>query len=104
MSEGQQRRSIFDLCTFPAMKITLERGDFGFTYLLVAEDGRDILIQSDWDYPGTATTFGWRACECGATDGTVNCPHKTASEMIADAQAYLDEHIGESVEDPGYFQ
>lgn len=27
--------------------------------LIVAEDGRDILVQSDWDYPGFASTFGW---------------------------------------------
>lgn len=86
------------------MKITFARGDFGFTYLVVAEDGRDILIQSDWDYPGLASTFGWTPCECGTTDGTVDCPHKTASRMIAEAQEFLDRHIGDSVDDPGYFQ
>jgi hypothetical protein len=85
------------------MKITLERGDFG-TYLVVAEDGRDILIQNDFDYPGIASTFGWSPCECGATDGTVDCGHKTASQMIAEAQAFLDENIGQSVADPGYFE
>jgi hypothetical protein len=85
------------------MKITIQRGDFGFTYLLIAEDGREILIQSDWDYPGTAISFGWVPCEYGATDGTVDCLHKTASQMIAEAQAFLDDHIGDSVEDPGSF-
>jgi hypothetical protein len=85
------------------MKVTLQRGNLGFTYLLVTEDGRDILIQSDWDYPGIANTFGWVPCECGATDGTVNCLHKTASQMIAEAQEFLDDHIGDSVEDPGSF-
>jgi hypothetical protein len=85
------------------MKITLEQGDFG-TYLVVAEDGRDILIQTDFDYPGIASTFGWSPCECGATDGTVDCRHKTASQMIAEAQAFLDDNIGQSVEDPGYFE
>lgn len=85
------------------MNITLEQGDFG-TYLVVAEDGQDILIQTDFDYPGIASTFGWSPCECGATDGTVDCGHKSASQMIAKAQAFLDDNIGESVEDPGYFQ
>jgi len=85
------------------MKITLQKGDFGFTYLVVAEDGRDILIQSDWDYPGIASTFGWTPCECGATDGTVDCLHKTASQMIVEAQDYLDDHLGETMDDPGYF-
>ena len=72
------------------MQLTLKRGQF--------------FIQTDWDFPGAATTFGWRPCECGKTDGTVDCEHKTASEMIQQAQNYLDEHIGDSVEDPGYFQ
>ena len=85
------------------MKITLERGDFS-TYLIVAEDGRDILIQTDFDYPGIASTFGWSPCDCGATDGTVDCGHKAASQMIAEAQMFLDDNIGESVEDPGYFE
>lgn len=85
------------------MKIRLEKGDFGFCYLLVAEDGRDILIQTDWEYPSMATSFGWKACSCGRTDGTVNCAHKTASQMIGEAQDFLDDHIGDSIEDPGYF-
>lgn len=83
------------------MNITLESGDFG-TYLLVADDGAEVLVQTDWDFPGVASTFGWCPCHCGTTDGTVDCPHNTASEMIA-AAAYLDDHVGESVEDPGYF-
>jgi hypothetical protein len=26
---------------------------------IVNEDGRTILVQTDWDYPGVASTFGW---------------------------------------------
>ena len=26
---------------------------------IVAEDGRSVLIQTDWDYPGVANSFGW---------------------------------------------
>ena len=84
------------------MSITLEAGDFG-TYLLLADDGCDILIQTDWDYPGVASTFGWCPCDCGETDGTVDCPHRTASDMISEAGEYLDDHIGDTVDDPGYF-
>ena len=84
------------------MKITIQHGDFG-TYLLVAENGQELLVQSDWDFPGIANSFGWTPCICGATDGTVACAHKQASEMIAEAQAFLDDHIGEGTEDPGYF-
>jgi hypothetical protein len=85
------------------MKITLESGEFG-TYLLKAEDGQDVLIQTDYDFPGIASSFGWVSCKCGFTDGTVDCKHKTASEMIEDAGKYLDDHIGDTIEDPGYFE
>lgn len=49
------------------------------------------LIQSDWDYPGVASALGFVPCECGATDGTIDCPHKTAAEMIGAAYDYLEE-------------
>lgn len=26
---------------------------------ILAEDGRSVLVQTDWDYPGVASTFGW---------------------------------------------
>lgn len=104
-------------------------------YLITHDDGRDILIQSDWDFCGVASSFGWRpenkeecdwdtsecefcalkeecedgkfvSCQCWqfGTDGTVECPncHKTASEFISDAAAFLDDSP-DSVEDPGYF-
>jgi hypothetical protein len=71
-------------------------------YLLAADDGEEILIQADWDFPGVANTFGWSPCHCGTIAGTVDCPHKTASAMISDAAEYLDDHVGESVADPGY--
>lgn len=88
--------------------ITLENGDCG-TYEVTAEDGRSVLVQTDWDYPGTARTFGWNMAEekCAhtGTDGTVNCPDcgKTATAFISEAGAYLDDNIGAEAEDPGYF-
>ena len=84
--------------------IMLESGQFGWDYL-IADNNSDQTryIQTDWDYPGVATTFGWCACDCGFTDGTVDCEHRTASEMITEAGEYLDDHIGDTVDDPGYF-
>ena len=85
-------------------QVRLEQGDYG-TYLLVNEDtGEDILIQTDWDYPGIASNFGW-SHEHGETDGTVDCPvcGATAGDMIAEAQEVLDDNIGQTFEDPGYF-
>jgi len=81
----------------------------GFKNRAAMEEELGILVQTDWDYPGTASTFGWSPCkgckgDCrGTTDGTVDCKKKTASQMISDAREYLDNHVGKVVEDPGYF-
>lgn len=84
------------------MQITLETSP-PCAYILRAESGQTVLIQTDWDFPGAASTFGWMSCDCGATDGTVDCPHRTATAMIADARRFLDEHVGATADDPGYF-
>jgi len=83
--------------------ITLEQGQFG-NYIIEHKDGRDLLVQIDWEYPGLASSFGWSPCECGETDGTVDCPHKTAGDMIGEAREFLDDNLGKTVEDPGYFE
>jgi hypothetical protein len=91
-------------------RITLDEGQFGWDYVVTHDDGRDLYIQSDWEYPGLAMTFGWSPCSwcrrrChGATDGTINCPSRTAGEHIGKAQEWLDAHIGRRVADPGYFE
>lgn len=84
------------------MRITLQEGDFG-TFLLHSEDGRDLLVQTDWDFPAVASAFGWSACSCGETDGTVDCEHRTAGDMVADACDFLRAHAGDTADDPGYF-
>jgi hypothetical protein len=94
--------------------------------LIVNDDGRDILVQSDYDYPGVASSFGWwvgfvpapdgayavgigdfRSCptEHGGTDGTIDCAAcgRTATDFIAAARDWLDDHIGATADDPGYF-
>lgn len=47
------------------MNITLDSNpsDAPCCLKLIADDGRDILIQTDWDYPGVASTFGWSISE-----------------------------------------
>lgn len=68
------------------------------------DDDRTVLVQSDWDYPSLASCLGFVPCEEGCdTDGTVDCTHHTASQMIEAAQEFLDEHLGDLFEDPGYF-
>ena len=84
--------------------IRLDEGDFGTFVVTDTETGEDILIQTDWDYPGIAMDFGWSPCH-NETDGTIDCPvcGMLAGAMIEDARVYLNEHVGEVAEDPGYF-
>lgn len=66
---------------------------------LVVKDGADHheeLIHTDWDWPGVASRMGWQACSCGATDGTVDCAHRTAGDMIEDAGQFIRDHAGET--------
>tara|TARA_Y100000589_G_scaffold331494_1_gene385289 strand:- start:1218 stop:1484 length:267 start_codon:yes stop_codon:yes gene_type:complete len=56
------------------------------------DESRTVLVQSDWDHPGIASTFGWT--------GDQDDP-----ESITDAGEYLDSIAGDpayAVEDPGY--
>lgn len=68
-------------------------------YVVTAEiDGKelDVLYQSDWDFPSLAANLGADiVCDCGATDGTVDCEHKKADKMIAAASEWLDNHCNE---------
>ena len=73
----------------------------------------DILIQTDWDFPSTARTFGWDmrevqvmnahyygvVCEHRSTDGTVTCNEcgLKPTTFINAAREYLDAHLGEVV-------
>lgn len=43
------------------MKITLDANpdDAPCCLKLVAEDGREVLVQADYDWPGVALSFGW---------------------------------------------
>ena len=90
-------------------KISYEIGQFGWDYIIYQVDNEDntVLIQTDWDYPGLASTFGWEnPCKCGESDGTVDCKKckLTTSEMITSASQYLDDNEGKVVDDPGYFE
>ena len=60
------------------------------------KDSDTVLIQTDWDYPGVASSMGFEPCDCGTTDGTVDCDHKTATAMISDAYDHVRAHEGET--------
>ena len=77
--------------TYEQGKVRLEQGDFG-TYLLVnCATSEDILIQSDTDFPSLAMGFGLAIEE------------PLTIESIGKAIDYLDDHIGTTIADPGYF-
>ena len=88
--------------------LRLDSAQYG-NYLLTevddngVETGKDMYIQTDWDFPSIASNFGYTPCKhCRSTDGTVDCEHSTASEMIERAQNFLDSHIGDYCDNPGY--
>lgn len=98
-------------------RIVLERGR-PLGYVVRTVDGaRSMLVQTDWDYPSIATTFGWdmssvqriyhesAPCQHYSTDGTIDCGEcgLMASSFISAAADWLDDHDGTIVEDPGYF-
>ena len=77
--------------TYEQGKVRLEQGDFG-TYLIVnCATSEDILIQSDTDFPSLAIDFGLAIEE------------PLTIESIGKAIDYLDDNIGTTIDDPGYF-
>lgn len=91
------------------MMLTVSRGRYeGLRvptgYVVHTVDYAHSILIGDADAPGVAETFGWCPCDCGATDGTVDCAHRTAEAMLAEAINYLDSvaDMGATAEDPGY--
>ncbi len=99
------------------MKITLDANpsDAPCCIMIVADNGEDGLIQTDWDFPGVASTFGWsiqdvqkdteNLCQHTNTDGTVKCKDcgLEPGDFISAARQWIDENDGAEVDDPGYF-
>lgn len=79
------------------------------------EEIGSILVQTDWDYPGFAQSFGWslqkvqksrrRKCSHDGTDGTVRCPScgVEPGQFISAAYDFLVSNDGLRAVDPGYF-
>jgi hypothetical protein len=92
--------------------------DLGYAYVIHGRGHgpEGTLVQTDWDYPGTAQSLGWslrrlqwkgkrnpivvvmkhspprgHGCDHSGTDGTINCPDCgiTASDFIAAAGEFL---------------
>jgi len=77
--------------TYEAGKVRLEQGDFGSYLLVNCATSEDILIQSDTYFPSLAIDFGLAIDE------------PLSTEVIEKAIDYLDDNIGTTIADPGYF-
>jgi hypothetical protein len=98
-----------------ASKIILDAdtGDCPGCVCKILNESRSILMQSDYEAPSVASSFGWsvktvrrRGCSHDGTDGTIDCKicGVTASQFIKSAQDYIEANDGKSVDDPGYFE
>jgi hypothetical protein len=68
------------------------------------DENNTILVDTDWGWPSLASALGWSPCH-DSTDGTIDCDvcGNTASQLITSAGEWIDNHLGEIVDDPGYF-
>lgn len=69
----------------------------GAEFTIEDGQGREVFVQTDWDYGPIASAIGWTPCECGSTDGTVDCKrcNRMVGDMLAEAYDYLRDHEGE---------
>ena len=65
----------------------------------------ELYVQSDWDFPGLAETFGWNGKILPATKlrAVRIDPKDETGAQIYSAIQYLDANEGKVVEDPGYW-
>lgn len=101
------------MATTDPQRVRLLAGLYGWDFILRSCDGRELVIQFDWDYRLYASAFGWSVelvrpelgCPHENTDGTVHCRKcgLTPSVFLSHAGDFLTAHIGRSIPDPGFF-
>ena len=86
----------------------------GICKIVDLDTDKDIFVQTDYDAPSVAGTFGWNIrdvqkdekdpCDHRGTDGSVDCREcgVTASEFISSAIEWIDNNDGAQAENPGY--
>jgi hypothetical protein len=91
--------------------LSIEPYRYGGYILTDLATDRTVYVQTDWEYPGVASSFGWSIrddgdgdCDHNGTDGTVDCPScgRTVIAFINSAAEYLDSEPV-AYDDPGYF-
>lgn len=87
------------------MQITLDSNpsDAPGCLKIIADDGRDILIQTDWDWPGIASSFGFaivskqRCRECGHVANVSDCQTWACAECGRISQVCNHRHTDGTV-------
>lgn len=118
MKIGLFRDPTYAPCSFLIIKV--DENNHALPYRGAANEANSVLIQTDWDHPGVARTFGFTGkndcAKCGheGTDGTIDCPEcgRTATQFIGEAGEWLHDKATRAdhdwpaevtAEDPGYF-
>lgn len=88
------------------MKITLDSNpnDAPGCIKIVADDGQDRLIQTDWDWPGIASTFGWSIADVVPDESQPRTAYFNRFELTLPGAAVPDcSHQGQCDEDVEYW-
>jgi hypothetical protein len=85
--------------------ITFESYRYGGYLITDLESEKDIYIQTDYDFPGLAESFGWNGKILSKKIlRSVNIkPDDEIGAQIYSAIQWLDDNEGKEIEDPGYF-
>lgn len=65
-------------------------------YLIENDDGRSILVQTDWDYPSTAGSFGWslRSVQSDRADTIEYCAPQETDTICTGHTVWKCDHLG----------
>lgn len=85
--------------------IVYEGNSYGHYLVTDIATGKTRYFQTDYDFPGLATTFGWngKVLPDRVLRGVRIDPKDKTGAQIYSAIQYLDANEGKQVEDPGYF-
>jgi len=110
----------------PRIMLSVEQGGYAIHNLDApkgaSEEERSVFVQTDYEFPAVAGTFGFdlsavtdpdaddeepaaKKCDHRSTDGSVACKEcgLSAGVFIQAAMDFLDSNDGAEADDPGYF-
>ena len=69
---------------------TLNEATSSECVILLSNEGSRIRISAPAELCELASILGWVACDCGMTDGSDDCEHRTADAMLQEAVLFLN--------------